>query len=254
MNLQAKLTLGNVLLGVLMVTIISVMDLAFNVQQQFDATLERAEVINPVATKFVRQTLNSRLTVSMREALRDERLSKDFLDLVTDARAILEIAVVNPQTNEVLADSDPTRLGQISGPYSDFRELVQQTGSYSKMRVLTGHGPEYYQLERALASGGETVLLVRVIIAPALIRNDIKPTLKSQANVAIWTVAGAICVTLLFSAIAFRPLGRLRRQLDLVASGEYEPEKAIAKPANDELSQMASKVNLLGQRLRGAQY
>jgi signal transduction histidine kinase len=258
MNLQAKLTLGNVVLGVLMVTVISAMDLAYNVQQHFDATLERAEVINPVATKFVRQTLNSQRTVSMREALRDERLSKDLLDLVTDARAILEIAVVSPQTNEVLADSDPTRLGQTSGPYPDFRDLVQQTGWYAKFRVLTGHGPEYYQLERALASNGETVLYVRVIVAPALIRNDIKPNLQKQADVAIATIAGALCVILIFSAIAFRPLGQLRRQLDLVASGEYEPEKAAApvagKPATDELSQMASKVSLLGQRLRGAQY
>jgi signal transduction histidine kinase len=259
MNLQAKLTLGNVVLGVLMVTLVSAMDLANNVQQQFDATLERAEIINPVATKFVRQTLNSRRTVSMREALRDEHLSKDLLDLVTDARAILEIAVVDPQTNEVLADSDPSRLGQPSGPYSNFRELVQQTGSAAKVRVLTGHGPEYYQIERGLASGGQTVLYVRVIVAPALIRHDVKPTLTKQANVAVGTIAGAVCVTLLFSAIAFRPLGRLRRQLDLVASGEYEPEKAAApakvvKPATDELSLMASKVNLLGQRLRGAQY
>lgn len=258
MNLQAKLTLGNVLLGVLMVTVISAMDLAYNVEQHFEATLERAEVINPVATKFVRQTLNSQLTVSMREALRNERLSKDLLDLVTDARAILEIAVVSPQTNEILADSDPTRLGQTAGPYPDFRELVQQTGWYAKARIVTGHGAEYYQLERALASNGETVLLVRVIIAPALIRNDIKPNLQKQAEVAIATVAGAVCIILIFSAIAFRPLGVLRRQLDLVTSGEYEPEKAAAvaaaKPATDELSVMASKVNMLGQRLRGAQY
>jgi len=258
MNLQAKLTLGNVVLGVLMVTIISAMDFANNVQQQFEATLGRAEIISPVATRFVRETRNSRPTVSMREALRDERLSKDLLDLVTDARAILEIAVVDPKTNEVLADSDPTRLGQTAGPYSDFRELVQQASPLTKVRVLTGRGHEYYQLERALASGGETVLLVRAIIAPALIYDDVKPTLTRQAYVAIATVGGAVFLTLLFSAIAFRPLGRLRRQLDLVTSGEYEPEKALAplpaKAATDELSLMASKVSLLGQRLRGAQY
>jgi signal transduction histidine kinase len=262
MNLQAKLTLGNVVLGVLMVTVISAMDFANNVQQQFEATLGRAEVINPVATRFVRDTRNSRPTVSMREALRDERLSKDLLDLVTDTPAIVEIAVVDPQTNEVLADSDPTRLGQIAGPYPDFRELVRHAGSLAKVRiVLTGRGPEYYQIERPLASGGQTVLQVRVIIAPALIRDDITPTLNRQARVAVGTVAGAICLTLLFSAIAFRPLGRLRRQLDLVTSGEYEPEKAPASPSakpaklpTDELSVMASKVSLLGQRLRGAQY
>ena len=42
MNLQAKLTLGSVVLGVLMVSVISAMDFGNYVQQQFEATLQRA--------------------------------------------------------------------------------------------------------------------------------------------------------------------------------------------------------------------
>jgi len=51
-------------------------------------------------------------------------------------------------------------------------------------------------------------------------------------------------------------LGRLRRQLDLVASGDYDPESASGAPsrATDEFAIMSSKVNLLGERLRGAQF
>ncbi len=65
----------------------------------------------------------------------------------------------------------------------------------------------------------------------------------------------AICLTtFLFSAFAFRPLGRLRRQLDLLASGEYEQEQISQKPSKDEVSIMSSKVSLLGERLRGAQF
>ena len=108
MNLQAKLTLGYVLLAVAIVSIISGLDLSTNMQQQFDATLERAEILNPVATKFVKRTLNSRLTVPLREALRDNVLAADLLDLVTKTGAILEIAVVDPK-NEVFADSDISR-------------------------------------------------------------------------------------------------------------------------------------------------
>ena len=64
-----------------------------------------------------------------------------------------------------------------------------------------------------------------------------------------------MAVTLLFSAVAFRPLGRLRTQLDLLAKANTSPDKAAApRQGTDELSVMASKVNMLGQRLRGAQY
>jgi signal transduction histidine kinase len=255
MNLQAKLTLGYVLLAVAIVTTISGLDLATNMQQQFDATLERAEVLSPVATKFVRQTLNSQLSVPLRTALRDQTLSTDLLDLLTKSPTILEIAVVDAKTDEVLADSDPARLGAKCGPYPDFRDFVTHSGVFEKLRVLRPYVSHYYQIDRVLATPeGDPVLRVRVVVAPAFISNDIKPTLTRNAMLAILCLIGAVAVTLLFSALAFRPLGRLRQQLDLVTKGEYEPEKSPGKQGTDELSIMASKVSMLGQRLRGAQY
>jgi signal transduction histidine kinase len=181
--------------------------------------------------------------------------------------------VVEPKTYEVLADSDPARIGQISPPYSDFREFVKHADWWTKLKVLLSHSPEYYQLEKVLATpAGEPALYVRVIVAPALIHNALKPSLNRNANIALTFIIVAVAVTFLVSAFAFRPLGQLRHQLDLIASGEYEPEKAAVpaaaghaphgrfswqherKPATDELSLMASKVSLLGQRLRGAQF
>jgi signal transduction histidine kinase len=137
---------------------------------------------------------------------------------------------------------------------------VKKAGWYDRLRVLLRSEPRYYQLSQPLGSpsSNETLLDVRVIIDPALIRNDIKPRMTESANVALASLVGAVIVTFLFSAVAFRRLRRVGRMLDLVAQGEYEPEKTeTAKPdarRPDELSQMASKVNLLGQRLRGAQF
>src|SRR5215469_6892902 len=108
MNLRAKLTLGYVLLAVAMVFAISLAGLASTIQQQFEANLERASVLNMVATNYVKQTWNSRLTVPMQEALRDPALADNLLMLLTNARAILEISVVEPDTNRILADSDPS--------------------------------------------------------------------------------------------------------------------------------------------------
>ena len=261
MNLQAKLTLGSVLLVTLIVASISAIDLRNNVHQQFNATLERAEVLKRVASNYVRQTLNSpeERALPLREGLRDPALQRDLLDLVTDAHAILEIAVVDPKTNEVLADSVSDRIGQKAGPYPDFTTLARGGGSGERFGLVFGGDHRYYQLEQQLGTPGETLLDLRVIIAPALLRNDIKPEIENSAHVALGLIIGAICVTFVFSAIAFRPLGQLRRQLDLVASGDYEPpppaaEEPPAKRPTDELSVMASKVSLLGQRLRGTQF
>jgi len=164
---------------------------------------------------------------------------------------IFEVAVVSPQ-GEILADSFADRQGEACPRYPDLTPLVNQGSWLDKLRVLLGRNTGYLQIEEQL---GPPLLFVRVIVAPALIRENIKPALNQSGNLALAAIAGAICVTFLFSAFAFRPLGRLRRQLDLLASGDYQPpEPATAGSANDEVSIMASKVSLLGERLRGAQF
>src|SRR6185369_12172231 len=100
MNLQAKLTLWYVMLAVVIVGSISGVDLANNMQQQFESTLDRADLIRLTAGKFVSKTLNSQRSKPMREALRDPELTSDLQDLL-GKNAILEIAVVDPPTDEV---------------------------------------------------------------------------------------------------------------------------------------------------------
>ena len=250
MRLQAKLTLGYVLLATLMVGIISAMDLVNNMEEHFESTLDRADTLRRVAAKFVRDALNSQRAKPLREALRDPVLTDNLVDLMANAHAILEIAVVDPETKDVLADSLPGRVGEKSEAYPDFRALVQNTGWNEKLKALFGN--DNFQLEERL---GPPEMALRVVVTPALIRTDITPALRQKAKVAIVSVIAAIGITFLFSALAFRPLGRLAQQLDLVTRGEYEFDKPVAgTPGGDEVSVMASKVSLLGQRLRGAQY
>ncbi len=96
MKLQAKLTLGFVLLATLMVGFLSAMDLVNNMDQRFEDTLERAEMLEKWASKDVSDTLNSQRVKPLREALQDQVLTENLVDLMANAHAILEIAVVDP--------------------------------------------------------------------------------------------------------------------------------------------------------------
>jgi signal transduction histidine kinase len=258
MSLQGKLTLGSVLLATLVVGVISLVNLINDMQRQFEATLERAELLRRFAFRMVAQTLERQPTASLREALRDPALASSLVDIMAASTALLEVAVVS-MDNEILADSDSDRLGITLTPYPPFEPVVKKAGPLRKLEVLRER--QYYQLEQTLTivSGdqqlpGDPQLRVRVIIDPALIRNDISPSLNSNLQLALITIIAAVSITFLFSTIAFRPLGKLGHMLDLVARGEFEPEKLpTAKPARDEVSVIASKVTLLGERLRGAQ-
>src|SRR5215467_5032519 len=137
MNLQAKLTLAFILLVVVILATISLIDLANIMQLQFEATLARADVINPVATRFVKEALNSQREVPQREVLRSKNLSSDLLALLVNDKAILEIAVVDAKTEEVLAGTDEGRVGQIAAKNPDFRNLVMNEGWRTKLKVLS---------------------------------------------------------------------------------------------------------------------
>src|SRR6185312_1815339 len=107
--------------------------------------------------------------------------------------------------------------------------IVKKMGWPDKLRVL--FSPQFYQIEQRLGSGSEVILNVRVVVAPALIRNDIYPALVKNASVAVASVVGAVIITLVFSTLAFRSLGRLGKMLDLLASGQYDPDLLAAPPA-----------------------
>jgi signal transduction histidine kinase len=256
MTLQGKLTLGSVLLATLLVTLVSAVGLGNLMELQFRNTLERAELVKAQASEAIKDTLNRPSKLTMREALRDPELIAKLLKISTQSKSILEIAIIAEEPNEVIASTvGQSRIGAEAQRIPPFEPLVTQGNWLTKLWVLMKKEPTYYMLEEKLGSGGQVFFRVRVIIDPTLIRSDLLPSLTQNAKIAVFSVIGAVFVTFLFSTVAFRALGQIGRMLDLVARGEFDPEKLLpAKGANDELSVMASKVSLLGQRLRGAQF
>ncbi len=254
MTLQTKVTLGSVLLATVFVTLVSGVDLVGFMQLELQATFERAEVIKDVAKYTVIDTLNRRRDVVLHDALRDPDLKGSLLNLLRSPNGVLSIDVVSAVNHEVLASTLESRIGSTTY-HPDFSTLVRQRSWFEKLNVLLFKDRRYYILEDPVGPRSGATIYVRVVIYPALIRPSLKDTLYQKGQVAILSVTGAVLLTFLFSMALFRALGHLGHMLDLATSGEYEPENLTAQRADDgELSMMASKVNLLGQRLRGAQF
>jgi hypothetical protein len=254
MTLQVKATLGSVLLATIMVTLVSSVDLGSYMNLGLEATFERADSIKDVAKDAVIDALNRQRDVPLREALRDPELTRKLLSLLRSPNGVLSIDMVSAENREVLASTLENRIGS-TALEPDFSKLVHERSWFEKLNVLLYEGRRYYMLQDPVGSSGATIFYVRVVIYPALIRPPLKDTLYQQAEVAIFSVGGAVLLTFLFSMAVFRSLGHIGQMLDRVATGDYEPEVLPAgKAATDELSVMASKVSLLGERLRGAQY
>jgi hypothetical protein len=148
--------------------------------------------------------VNRQRTKPLDEAMGDPEVSTLLRNTMLASHAIVEIAVLDPG-NEILADSIPDEIGKILLPYDDFRPVVANNGWYDKWRVL--REKKYYQLQQRLGpQNGPPTLLVRVVVAPALIKAAILPRLEENAIVALFSVLGAALVTMLVSAVAFRLL------------------------------------------------
>jgi signal transduction histidine kinase len=254
MSTQTRLTLSSVLVMTAIVAIISILDLGYQMDAQYAATLEHAELLKLMASDAVVDTLNADRQHAWLDALRASHLQRSLIDIMSASHALLEIAVCD-NSGTILIDSDPKAQGKKFPHYADFRPIVANTNWLDKVKIL--NQATSYQLEQPLGPRGKPELYVRVVIYPRLIKAlDIVPTLKKSASVALASVAGALCITLLFSIIAFRPLGRLGHMLDVVATGDYDPDTLapVSRTGADEFGIMATKVNLLGEQLRGAQF
>ncbi len=265
MSLRAQLTIWLVLAMALIVGTVGVFDLAQEINIQFDFTQERARNCTIRAEDAVNHALdrNPKASIqdptSIQDALRSDRqLPSDLAKIMTAEHSpVIEIAVCDSRGG-ILADTGPMSAGNYCPAYPDFEPLVN--GSISKKRqVLTGDlTKQRYQVSLRLAAlpKQNTVAIVRAIVLPGLIKTEIAPTFLSHAKTSILLLIGSIVAAFAFSAVAFRPIGKLSKMLDSVAKGEFESPAALppAKKSADEFSIVASKVNLLGQQLRGAKY
>src|ERR1035441_8471748 len=137
MTLQAKLTLGTVFLVTTVVAFISAVDLADIMQNEFEHTLQLANVVQLVATDDVKQALNRPQALPFPGALQTPELFDRLRSVMASSPVIVEVAVVN-QTGEILADSFADRQGQTCPVYPDLAPLVDQAGWFDKLRVLLG--------------------------------------------------------------------------------------------------------------------
>jgi signal transduction histidine kinase len=253
MTLQAKLTLGTVLLATVIVAIYSVVYLGSIMDLRFSDAYDEAGRVRNIAVQYVTDALNGHPVQPVNDVLASDRLTQQLETEVGFHKEIVEVAVVDAD-NIILADNFPDRRGQPMPPIKSVAQLepLVHAGWIRKVKILWSHNIDHYEVDGNPL--GPPPIIVRVVVQPATIRDIMRPDISKSAGIALTSVVCAICLTFLFSAFAFRPLGRLRRQLDLLASGEYEPEKTAFKSSKDEVSIMASKVSLLGERLRGAQF
>jgi signal transduction histidine kinase len=255
MTLRAKLTLGSVALATVLVTLISAVTFANSMELEFRNAQLLTDFVKEQATNAVLDSLNRQRNLELTEAVRDPTLNERLRDAMAAYKGVIDIRLVGADTNTVLTSV----LGRVppgTAAYPtppEFAPLARGRW-WAQATELLNNQLQTYRDDSPIGPSGNTALYVRVLCNLSLVKVALEPGFNRTVWLAALCITGSVLITFLVSALALRPLAGISRMLDLVARGEYEAEKATPKdPGKDEFSVIASKVGLLGARLRGAQ-
>ena len=157
-------------------------------------------------------------------------------------------AAMTDTLGHVLVHSDPKKIGQVLAPAPRFDDLLH-AGLLRQLEVI--YGPSrVYEVVLPFTIGDRPFGDVRVGVSTLFLSsNEITPELHSALTLAILCTILTTLSAGLLSYILLRPLATISRSVDLLARGQYSDPVRLNR--TDEWGMLSSKLNLLGEQMRG---
>jgi signal transduction histidine kinase len=186
-----------------------------------------------------------------RETVRSDRDIAALLEqMMAQSRSIIEIGIAG-EDGVILASSNPRQAGAPMVSRQDLR-AVRETGPLGRMTAILAAHNDYETRQPMGVAGQKTPLFtIQALVSPVLLRANILPAVRDAAIASGLALAAAICFAYWASRLALRPLERVERLIDDVASGEAPQHQGRAEEER-ELAVIQSKLSILGERYRGA--
>jgi signal transduction histidine kinase len=147
----------------------------------------------------------------------------------------------------VMIHSDRQLIGERFAPVPRYQDLMQ-AGLARQLRVIYGP-PRIYEVRLPLDLGGRPLGDIRVGVSTLFLRSQMTPELNRALGLSVLAILLATVSAGLLSYRILRPLETISRNVDRLARGEYAP--ALPLDRADEWGILSSKLNLLGEQMRG---
>jgi signal transduction histidine kinase len=187
----------------------------------------------------------------------DQDVRKMLGLIVTGNTTILETNVAG-EDGQILISSDPSRT------FTPLKRLellssLRQQPFWRQLITLATRRPDYETtVNIGIPGQKDTLFIIQVVTSSVFLRDAFLPSVQRLVIVS----AGALGVTLLLTVFAtngaLRPIRRIEQTIDRIAQGSFRGEEDPGTPsrtgAAKEFRVMESKLNLLGQQMRGVQH
>ncbi len=182
---------------------------------------------------------------------RNEGLAEE-LQAPLGANAWMYDVMIVDKYGLVLASSDPQMPGTTVYPRPLFGQL-ERANIFKQMKALFGPQP-VYEVRYPFTMGREPFGEVRVGVSIALLRNEIMPSLRNSAAIALVALLVSTGLAMVVSGATLAPLQEISTQLDRISAGQFDAPVAQATGfagGADELGLVSKKISQVGQQLRG---
>jgi signal transduction histidine kinase len=265
MSLRVRLVILVVALVTLVAVAYSALYLDSLVNSLSADALERSELASQQVNAFIidRINLHSELYETPANLEETKALWNMIVASERDISAMLEktmalsptIVEINiaGQTGEVLASSNPSRIG---GALAQLEALSRWRSGPLSRRLLdlaTRRADYHVTVPLGITSQGRTepIFTIQVVASGVLLRGALLPQVQTLAAVSGGALLVSLILTLLSTNRVLRPLKRIEQTIDRIVQGNFRGDESRGELAK-EFAVVESKLNLLGQQFRGA--
>ena len=260
LSLKAKLTALIGLLVLVVVLAISTLYLSILTREALAAVGRRGrfvadEIYHQAQTVLAQSHLPAGVTPSDTQAVLQfiqSRLAKDpnlnaAIESAVGYSPTTYYAAITDTNGIILVHNDPTEIGTPFSPAPPFAQLLR-SGIFDQLRVI--YGPQrVYEVVLPIKMGDRPLGNVRVGVSTVFVAHQLTPELRQALLLASLALILATLSASLLSYGVLRPLETISHSVERMARGEYpEPLKVNRK---DEWGILSSKLNLLGEQIRG---
>jgi signal transduction histidine kinase/HAMP domain-containing protein len=168
--------------------------------------------------------------------------------MVGYSRTVVYAAVVDP-ADRILAHSDPKLQGEILPPRESLERLKTRS-TFATVASLFGQ-PEVYEAQVPMRLGERPFGTVRVGVSTSLVKQELTHAALYSLAVALVALGIAVAVGLIVGHLLLRSLKKIAVGMERLARGEYGATVELTR--DDELGELAARVNQLGERVHAEQ-
>jgi signal transduction histidine kinase/HAMP domain-containing protein len=164
------------------------------------------------------------------------------------SHTVVYAAVVDP-TDRILAHSNLKLVGEILPP----RESLERLKARSTLGIVASlfGQPEVYEAQLPMKLGERPFGTVRVGVSTSLLKQALSEAALYSLAVALAALGIAVAVGLVVGHLLMQSLRKIALGMDRLARGEYGATVDLTR--DDELGELAARVNKLGERVHAEQ-